>query len=121
MIACVRIALALVFVTACGGSTPPPAHEVKAPSQCDRVADHEIGLMSAANKADPTQLDPFRRVIARHCTADAWSADMQHCLLATQTIAEGDACGKYLSPQQASALQADGQAAVENMGSDSTK
>jgi hypothetical protein len=77
--------------------------------------------MSAAGSADPDQVDPFRRVIARHCAADAWSADMTGCLLATKTIAEGDACGKYLSPQQASALQADGQAAVENMGAGSAK
>ena len=88
---------------------------------CDRVADHEISLMSAAQKAAPEQLDPFRRILAHHCTDDGWSKDMQDCLLATKTIAEGDACGKYLSPQQASALQADGQAAVENIGSDSSK
>lgn len=77
--------------------------------------------MTGARKADPTELDPFRRVLARHCSADAWSADMQHCLLATRTIAEGDACGKYLSAEQAQALQSDGQAALENMGSDAAK
>ena len=46
----------------------------------------------------PEQLDPFRSVIARHCTHDGWSADMQQCLLATKTIAEGNACEKLLSP-----------------------
>jgi hypothetical protein len=77
--------------------------------------------MSVSQKAPPEQLDPFRKVIARHCTDDAWSADMQQCLLATTTIAEGDACSKYLTPQQAQALQADGQAAVENMGTGSAQ
>jgi hypothetical protein len=112
--------LALVLVTACG-STPKPAPEVKGPSTCDRVADHEIGLMSASQKAAPEQLDPFRKVIARHCSQDGWSAEMTRCLLATRTIAEGDACGKYLTPQQAQGLQADGQAAVENLDAGSAK
>jgi hypothetical protein len=75
--------------------------------------------MSASQKAAPEQLDPFRTLIAHHCTDDAWSAQMQQCLLATKTIAEGDTCSKYLTPQQAQALQADGQAAVENMGAGS--
>jgi hypothetical protein len=112
--------LALVLVTACG-STPKPAPQVKGPSTCDRVADHEISLMSASQKAPPEQLDPFRKVIAHHCAGDGWSADMQQCLLATTTIAEGDACSKYLTPQQAQALQADGQAAVENLDAGSAK
>lgn len=94
---------------------------MKGPSTCDRVADHEIGLMSASQKAPPEQLDPFRKVIAHHCAGDGWSADMQQCLLATTTIAEGDACSKYLTPQQAQALQADGQAAVENLDAGSAK
>ena len=113
--------LALVLATACGSSTPPPAHEVKGPSACDRVADHEISLMSAAQKADPVQLDPFRKLIARHCTADAWSADMQQCLLASKTIADGDPCGEVPDSQQAQALESDGQAAVENMATGSAK
>jgi hypothetical protein len=113
--------LALALVTACGSSTPPPAHEVKGPSVCDRVADHEISLMSASQKVDPTQLDPFRSVIGRHCTDDHWSAEMQQCLLASKTIAEGDGCEKYLTPQQAQGLEKDGQAAVENMATGSAK
>jgi len=88
---------------------------------CDRVADHEISLMSASQKADPTQLDPFRSLIARHCTNDRWPAEMQQCLLASKTIAEGDACEKYLTPQQAQALEQDGQAAVQNMATGSAK
>jgi hypothetical protein len=107
-------------VTACG-STPKPTPQVKGPTTCDRVADHEISLMSASQKAAPEQLDPFRKVIARHCTDDAWSAEMTECLLATKTIAEGDACGKYLTPKQAEGLQADGEAAVENMDAGSAK
>lgn len=110
----------VVGLLACG-SPPKPARQVRGPSVCDRVADHEISLMSAAQKAPPEQLDPFRRVIAHHCTADAWSADMKQCLLATTTIAAGDACSKYLTPQQAQALQADGQAAVENLDAGSAK
>jgi hypothetical protein len=113
--------LALLLMTACGSATPPPAHEVEGPSVCDRVADHEISLMSASQKADPVELDPFRRLIARHCTDDHWSADMQQCLLASTTIAEGDACEKYLTPQEAQALEQDGQAAVENMATGSAK
>jgi hypothetical protein len=113
--------LALVLVTACGGSTPKPAPEVKGPSVCDRVADHEISLMSASQKAAPEQLDPFRKLIARHCTDDHWPAQMHDCLLASATIAEGDACEKYLTPQQAQALEQDGQAAVENMATGSAK
>jgi len=77
--------------------------------------------MSAAQKAPPEQLDPFRRIIATHCTQDAWSADMTRCLLATASLADGDACGKYLTPQQASAFQADGQAALENLDAGSAK
>ena len=77
--------------------------------------------MSAAQKADPVQLDPFRKLIARHCTADAWSAEVQQCLLASKTIADGDQCEKYLTPQQAQALESDGQAAVENMATGSAK
>jgi len=77
--------------------------------------------MTAAQKAPPEQLDPFRKVIAAHCTGDAWSAEMTGCLLKTTTIGDGDACGKYLTPQQASALQADGQAALENLDAGSAK
>jgi len=77
--------------------------------------------MSAAQKADPESLDPFRSLIARHCTEDHWPAEMHQCLLASKTIAEGDQCEKYLTPQQARALEADGQAAVENMATGSAK
>ena len=77
--------------------------------------------MTAAQKADPGQLDPFRALIARHCTNDGWPAAMQQCLLASKTIAEGDTCEKYLTPQQVQALEADGQAAVENLATGSAK
>jgi hypothetical protein len=114
-------ALALVLVMACGSNTPPPAPTPKGPSECDRVADHEISLMSAAQKADPEALDPFRKLIARHCTADHWPAEMTRCLLGSHTLAEGDQCEKYLTPEQAQALETDGQAAVENMATGSAK
>jgi hypothetical protein len=77
--------------------------------------------MSAAQKAPSEQLDPFRRIIATHCAHDGWSADMTRCLLATTTLGEGDGCAKYLTPQQASAFQADGQAALENLDAGSAK
>ena len=82
---------------------------------CDRVADHEISLMSASQKVPSEQLDPFRSVIARHCTHDGWSADTQQCLLATKTIAEGNACEKLMTPQQVQALERDGEAAVQDV------
>jgi hypothetical protein len=105
----------LLLAAACGASTPKPAPNVKGPSVCDRVADHEISLMTASQKVPPEQLDPFRSVIARHCTHDGWSADMQQCLLATKTIEEGNACEKHLSPAQAQALEKDGEAAVQDV------
>ncbi len=77
--------------------------------------------MTASQKAAPEQLDPFRKIIATRCTADNWSADMTRCLLETKTLADGDACGKYLTPQQASAFQAEGQAALENLDAGSAK
>jgi hypothetical protein len=105
----------LLLAAACGASTPKPTPNVKGPSVCDRVADHEISLMTAAQKVPSEQLDPFRSVIATHCTRDGWSADMQQCLLATKTIADGNACEKLLSPEQAQALEKDGEAAVQDV------
>ena len=100
---------------ACGASTPKPAPNVKGPTVCDSVPDHENSLMTASQKVPSEQLDPFRSVLARPCTRAGWSAATQHCLLATKTIADGNACEKLMTPEQAQALERDGEAAVQDV------
>ena len=106
----------VVLLAACGGKPTPTTPPAKpAPRVCDRVADHLVGLMSAAQKADPVALDPFRNAIARRCAADAWADGAKACLLAAQKLDDGNSCEAQLTPEQAAALQADLQAAFENL------
>ncbi len=113
----------LVLVVAACGSAPPPARPPAGPSTCERIADHLVGMMGAAAKATPEQLDPFRRVIGTRCTQDRWSAQAQQCLLAASTLEAGDACGSQFTPEQKQALDRDGRDALSTMpqASDSPK
>ena len=112
------LALAFVVIAACGAPPPPPAAPpAPAPDGCEHVADHLIGLMSAAQKVSSEQLDPFRAVVTRRCSEDRWSAAARHCLLGVATLAAGDRCQAELTPAQQQALARDGQAALGAMGS----
>ena len=98
-------------VTACHHDAPPTMVAAPRASSCDQLADHVMSLMSAAHKAKPEELDPFRNVLSKRCTEDHWSAEAQRCLAGITTLLEGDKCERLLTPAQAKALELDGQAA----------
>jgi hypothetical protein len=104
--------LVLLCVAGCAHETAPAPIAAKPPSVCEQVADHVVGLMSAAQQAKPEELDPFRNVITKRCTEDHWSDQAQQCLRGIKDLPEGDKCEKLLTEDQAKSLERDGQAAA---------
>jgi len=92
---------------ASGGAADPPK------LTCAAVADHLIGLMSAASVAQPEQLDPFRKVLATRCEQDLWTQEAQQCFDGAKSLDDADKCQGTLTPAQQQSLQKDGQAAAE--------
>ncbi len=109
-----RILLLVLALGACGPSAQPKT-AATGPKACDNVADHVVSLMSASAKS-PEAVDPFRQIIAKRCSEDAWSEDAQHCMLSTTTLEEGNACEKNLTDAQAKSFEADIQAAASKLG-----
>jgi hypothetical protein len=106
---------AIIVLAACASQAkpaPPPP-----PSQCPAVADHVIGLMTASKHAAAEDVDPFRRVIIKRCTEDAWSADAQKCILGMHSLKEAESCNDLLTQDQRDKLQSDGMA-VSHHGDD---
>jgi hypothetical protein len=79
------------------------------------MADHVVGLMSASQKVDSMALDPLRNALARRCNADRWTDAPRSCLLAAQKLDVVNSCEQQLTPEQAAALEADLQVALENL------
>jgi hypothetical protein len=113
-----RTWIAALVLTACH-SAPPPAAPVAPVSQCAKVSDHLVSLMTASQKVDDTQLDPIRKVIAHHCDQDQWTAEAQQCLLAAASMADGEACKAKFTPAQVDAFEAEGRALDESKESHS--
>jgi len=99
----------------CGGR-PPLETAPKGPSQCERVGDHLVGLMTAGfreAKAEerPTEvIDKLTKLIIDLCAKGPWSADAQQCFLSvgslTEDLATWDRCAGYLTVEQRDALPA---------------
>ena len=92
--------------------TPPPAV-----SQCARVADHVVDLMSGAQNSPPEATDPFRRVVEQRCSGDHWSEQAQSCLLGLTALEQGERCQQLMTAQQVEAFQHDSQAALADLHS----
>src|SRR3954463_11592646 len=69
-------------LTACSHNVPPTSGTANQPSPCDRLADHLVSLMDAAQHAKPEELDPYRNLISKRCTEDHWGPEAQQCLTA---------------------------------------
>ena len=109
-----RILLLVLALWACGQSAQPKT-AATGPKSCDNVADHVVSLMSASAKS-PEDVDPFRQIVAKRCSEDAWSDDAQQCMLSIKTLEEGNACEKQLTDAQAKSFEADTQAAAAKLG-----
>jgi hypothetical protein len=95
----------LVLLAACSHAAPPPAAAPSKPAAtCDMVSDHLVEIMSASSTASDDEMDPVRRIIARHCEQDLWTPQIQQCLLAAKTLPDSDHCETLLTPSQQDAL-----------------
>ncbi len=68
--------------------------------------------MSGATKHPPEATDPLRRVIDERCEQDAWSADTKQCLLALESLSDGERCQKLMTQAQVEAFHRDSEAAT---------
>lgn len=107
--------LFVVALVACSKPKPPPAPPAQV-SQCPRVADHLVSLMSGATKHPPEATDPLRRVIGERCDQDQWSAGAIECLLGLTSLADGERCQALMTQAQVEAFQRDGAAATAELG-----
>ena len=112
----VLVFLALAALAACSTpktqQQPPPA-----PSQCPRLADHIVGMMSGAQKYPAEATDPFRRVVTQRCQEDKWSDETQKCLLAISELAQGERCQQMMTQQQVEAFHKATEAALADLHS----
>ncbi|HUS29690.1 MAG TPA: hypothetical protein VMZ53_14400 [Kofleriaceae bacterium] len=99
-----RALLTLVLVGC--SNPPPPKPPAPPPSQCARVADHLLELMTPTAQDAPTdQLDTMRRTFNDHCKNDGWSSRAQDCMLAASSLQQvGERCQLLLTPEQNAAL-----------------
>lgn len=96
------------FALAVACSSPPPQHPAAAPppSQCARVADHLLSLLTDTAKEAPVEeLDKVRAAFNQRCRDDGWSPQAQQCFLALATKEEVDRCASLLSESQRTALE----------------
>jgi hypothetical protein len=107
--------LAVVLVIACSHPAPPPPPP-KPVSNCARVGDHLVGLMSAAQNAKQDQLDPIRNMITSHCENDGWSADAQQCWLTIDKLEDGGRCEKLFTDAQEAAMNGDNRSLDKQTG-----
>jgi hypothetical protein len=92
-------------VVACSKPKPEPAPAKPQVTQCARIADHLVSLMSGATKHPPEATDPLRRVVEQRCTDDRWSDTTTKCLLELATLADGEKCQATMTPAQIEAFQ----------------
>jgi hypothetical protein len=103
--------LVVAALVACSQPKPQPAAPPQV-SQCARVSDHLVSLMSGAAKHSPEATDPLRRIIEERCDKDRWSADANKCLLELASLADGERCQTMMTPAQIEAFQRDSEAAT---------
>jgi len=109
-------AVVLIALVAC--SKPKAEHKpAVAPTQCPRVADHVVSLMSGAQKYPAEATDPFRRVVNTRCNEDRWSDKTQQCLLEITALDQGERCQQLMTQQQVDAFHRDSEAALADMHS----
>ena len=115
-----RIWLVVFALAACSHDAkqadPVAADKSPPPSKCAQVADHVVSIMASDGKATPDQLAPFSKVISTRCDQDHWTAEAQDCLISIKNLDDGDKCEKQLTPDQAKALETDGEAAAAKLG-----
>ena len=93
-----RSATSLLLVVGCGASQP--AAKKPAPGQCGKVADHLISQMSGAAKAEPEDVDPYRKTLTTRCNDDHWSVELQNCLLASVKLDDNKRCDPLWTEEQ---------------------
>ncbi|HEY5927892.1 MAG TPA: hypothetical protein VIV11_39670 [Kofleriaceae bacterium] len=105
----------LLLAVVLAGCNKPKAQTQAPPTQvsdCPKVADHLVTLMSGATKHPPEATDPLRRVVDQRCEQDQWSADTKQCLLALSSLADGERCRAMMTDAQVAAFQRDSEAAT---------
>jgi hypothetical protein len=110
MVRMLGLAIAIVAGGLGCGGTPVPETTPKGPTQCERVGDHLVGLMTKGYadlpaEQQPTEvIDKLTKVIIDLCTRGGWSADAQQCFLKlgslTEDLAQWDTCAGYLTVEQ---------------------
>jgi hypothetical protein len=102
-----------LFVALVACNKPKPEQPAPKPvSACARVADHLVSLMSGATKHAPEATDPLRRVVEERCDKDAWSTQSTECLLALDSLADGNRCQAMMTQAQIEAFQRGTEAAM---------
>jgi len=94
---------------ACGGKAAPATPAPKGPTQCERVGDHLVGLLTAPLAGAPEEerptevIDKLTRIFIDLCSR-GWSADAQQCFLTVgppaEDVATWDRCAGYLTVEQ---------------------
>ena|SRR5688572_29382020 len=103
--------LVIIVLAACSKPKPQAAPQPEA-SQCPKVADHLVSLMSGAGKHPPEATDPLRRAINERCDKDRWTAQTTRCLLELVTLADGQRCQAMMTEAQVAAFHRDSEAAT---------
>lgn len=103
--------LVVAVLLACSKPKPQPTAPPQI-SQCARVSDHLVSLMTGATKHPPEATDPLRRIIEERCDNDRWTADANKCLLELASLAEGERCQTLMTPAQIDAFQRESEAAT---------
>jgi hypothetical protein len=105
-----RWGVVVCMMLGCSHDKAPAAPPPPPKTQCAQVADHLVLQMAGAQKASPEEVDPYRQLIEKRCTDDQWSAKIQSCLLASNTLAENELCEPMFSEEQNANLHRDGDA-----------
>ena len=56
--------------------------------------------MSGAAKADPEDVDPYRKTLYTRCSDDHWSPELQQCLLASAKLEDNKRCDSLWTEDQ---------------------
>lgn len=107
-----RVVIALVFAGC--PSKPPvdPTHTPAGPKQCERMADHLVGLMTPTDvdgkpiKKEPETADAITRVLIDRCSKDNWTIDAQKCFLELKELAGAKPCAELLTVDQRRSMDA---------------
>ena len=75
---------------------------------CEQASGHVMDLLVAGKQdVPPDKVKGFHDIFAKHCQADAWSADVRSCLANSKSLDDADGCAQNMTDQQRSALDAD--------------